>query len=87
MAAETIGEAYLAEVAPDRDPKTIEPIAASIEALVSKADSESDAIEQLQESVRQDFVALRIHRLEGWTLSQTELAICALVALDTNRAA
>jgi hypothetical protein len=85
-AAERLGKIYLAEVAPDLAPSKIEAIRAPIESLVADANSEADAIERLHEAVRGDFGALRIYRLEGWTLSQTELAICALAALDTKQA-
>ena len=84
-AAELIGQTYLEELAPDRLESEIETMRASIESLVGEARTETDAIQRLHEAVRQDFVALRIYRLEGWTMSLTELTLCALAALDSEQ--
>jgi hypothetical protein len=48
-------------------------------ALINTAPSDEAALEALEGAVVDDFLALRTVRLAGWTLSETELGVAALL--------
>ncbi len=52
--------------------------------LIDEADSESDAVDQLEERLQTDFVDVKVRAVDGWTLSRTEVDLCVLAYLLDN---
>lgn len=69
-----LGNVYLGEL---EDPlPTLDPLAMAL----NEAPDDDAALELLDARIQEDFAALRIHVLRGWTLGVTELQACALIA-------
>ncbi|MFW5924877.1 MAG: hypothetical protein ACOCV4_01860 [Myxococcota bacterium] len=74
-----LGRRYLDQAAPHRDPMTVDALLDPVASRINDAPSDQAALEDLQAAVTDDFLALRMTRLEGWTLSDTELGLAALL--------
>jgi hypothetical protein len=76
---EHIGSRYLAQFAPDN---TDEQILAALEPTIRRLErhlSDDEAIAALHTAVTSEFEAVEVIDLDGWTLSPTEAALCALL--------
>ena len=78
--ARRIGDRYLNELREGGEASVDAALDAILRA-VHEAPDPAAAVEALEAEVVDDFAALRVVDLSGWTLSRTELALCALLAL------
>ena len=78
--ARTIGQRYLAAVAPNASSADIDALLAPTVALINAGPTDAAASAALQARVRADFGSGAILVLEGWTFATTELQLCALVS-------
>lgn len=80
-----VGKAWLGVAAPGRDPSALRVALAGVivdfDGMVGPS-----TVERLRERVSGDFRALRTIEVEGWTLSVTEVALAAILALTRRRA-
>jgi hypothetical protein len=76
---EHVGSRFLAQFAPDN---TDEQILAALEPTIRRLErhlSDDEAIAALRTAVTSEFEAVEVIDLDGWTLSPTEAALCALL--------
>lgn len=84
---EHIGARYLAQAAPDH---TDEQILAALDPTIRRIErhlSDAAAVDALRNAVMTEFEAVEVIDLEGWTLSPTEAALCALLWIADTHAA
>jgi hypothetical protein len=83
--ARAVGRAYLAAHPEDADPARLlhllEEVPPVGRALARRHADPRAIASAVGEAVRDDFVARRTVKLEGWVLSQTEARLCALCSL------
>lgn len=75
-----IGVRYLDATAPGRSDEELSALFERVLMWIEPAPDQDCALADLQDAVRADFEARVIADLEGWTLSETELSLAALVA-------
>lgn len=82
-AAERIGREYInVRVTPARQ-SAVEELLAPVTALINDAASDEEAVTVLQSLVGEDFQELHIVDVRGWTLSETEAQLAALLWLTS----
>jgi hypothetical protein len=79
--AVAIGSAYLGQLTPGLDRDVIDDDLSGVTGLITGSMDEPAALATLEGAVTDDFRGGATMRLSGWTLSRTELRLCALVAL------
>jgi hypothetical protein len=79
--AVAIGSAYLAQLTPDLDPDVIDDDLSGVTGLITGSVDGSAALAAVEDAVTDDFRGGATMRLSGWSLSRTELRLCALVTL------
>lgn len=82
-AAERIGREYIDVRVPSRGQSRVEELLAPVTALINDAASDEAAVTELRGLVVADFRALRVADVRGWTLSETEAQVAALVWLTS----
>jgi hypothetical protein len=80
--AVALGNAYLAQVAPDLDRHIIDADLTGVTSLVAGSPGEPAALAAVEEAVVDDFRSGAMVTLSGWSLGRTELRLCALLALS-----
>ncbi|MGH9158417.1 MAG: hypothetical protein ACRD2X_00305 [Vicinamibacteraceae bacterium] len=77
-AVHQIGERFLHTAAPGASLADAYELLAPTVELIERSASDEEALAVLQEAVHADFVNGTVVSMEGWTLSRTELHVCAL---------
>ncbi|MEM8607061.1 MAG: hypothetical protein AAGF92_08150 [Myxococcota bacterium] len=82
-AAERIGREYIdVRVVPVRQ-SAVEELLTPVTALINEAASDEEAVAELRALVGEDFRDLQVVDVRGWTLSETEAQVAALVWLTS----
>lgn len=81
--ARTVGAEYLRQIG--RGSTVIESVHAEIIDRLSDSRPDGEVAGYLKLRVREDYVENRIVQLDGWLLSETEAACCALLHLIEDR--
>ena len=80
-AASKVGRAFLQHLQLAETPESIRAVAEATLQIIARAGTAQTARTALRRAVRRDFREGRYVQLHGWTLSRTELELCALVLL------
>lgn len=82
-AAERIGREYIDVSVLSGGQSEVEALLAPVTALINDAASDEAAVSELRALVVEDFRELRVADVRGWTLSETEAQVAALVWLTS----